>query len=259
MKRFIASFLALAAVLAFAACKKKPEKKPPESLFDDTTSSHAPVSAPTYNVKKYTDDVIFGGKDYGDVTLLYPELDGSDGANALIFDAVKRRCTEALPNLSSYESGDMPEVTYEITSFRITYLSETFLSAKVEGVLTVSLAPHPSPFVYALNFDLENLIELGASDILSDFDRIKKLFTEGKFTLEEGDRSLLSDTSAEDIIMQYRSEYEIYPQIWFSSEKLYLNAELVYTLGSNAVYSIDLGEVKAYLNAENKEISKIIK
>lgn len=257
MKKAILILLAFAAVLTFSACGKKTNNNPPENLPGETTSEQA--STPTYSIKKHTDDVTFKGKDYGDVTLLYPELDGFDDANLLIFDAIKKKCYEALPNLSSYESGNMPEVTYEISSVKITYLSNTFLSAKIEGNLTISLAAHPAPFVYALNFDLEALSELDTADIISDFDKIKELFVEEKFTLEEGIPSLKNETSPEDMIMQYKSEYEIYPQIWLSSEKLYLNAELVYSLGSNAVFSIGLDEIRDCLNAENKEISKFIK
>lgn len=263
MKKALAVTIALAALASFAACGKEP----PAEITPETTAQVTPpesesevkANAPTYDIKKYTDNVIYDGNDYGDIILLYPEIDGNADANELIFKAVRRRCEKALPNLSSYEIGDMPDVTYEITSFSVTYLSDTFLSAKVAGTLTVSLAPHPEPFVYAINVDLENLHELVSADLISDFGKIKEAFINGRFALEDGDEALLAETNAEDMIMQYRSEYEIYPQIWFSSDKLYLNVELVYSLGANAVYSIGLDEAKPCLNTENGELSKIIK
>lgn len=243
MKKIITLILALLLMFPFASCKKEP------------TTDVVPI---TYEIKKHTEDVIWDEKDTGDVTLLYPEFEGMSEANKLIFDIIKRKCDESLPNLSSYETGSLPEVTYVIDSFSITYLSDTFLSAKIEGMLTVSLAAHPNPFIYAINVDLEELREISSVDILGNFDKIKELFTNGRFTLEKGIDDLNSQMSFEDMIMQYRSEYEIYPQIYLSSNKFYMNIELVYALGSNAVFSIDLNEVKSYLNTGNKEISKII-
>ena len=249
MKRLIALALALIAILSFAGCKKEPS-------YDEPDTIPAP---PTYEIKKYTEDIIWNDKDQGDVILLYPELKGYDDANKIIFDLVKEKCNAGLPNLSSYENDAMPEVTYEIDSFSVTYVSDTFLSGTVEGMLTVSLAAHPSPFVYAVNIDLENLSELRTNEILDNFDKIKELFNNGKFTLEKGIDDLSSQISFEDMIMQYRSEYEIYPEIWFSDNKLYMNIELVYALGSGAIYSISLDEVQNFLNQDNKEISKITK
>ena len=246
MKKILALLLAIISVTSFASCKKEPTIDP--------TNEQTP---PAYEIKKYTEDVTWNKKDQGNVTLLYPELEGMNEANELIFDIIKRNCDQALPNLSSYESGSMPEVTYEISSFNITYLSDTFLSAVVEGMLTVSLAAHPNPFVYAVNVDLEDLKEITPAEILADFEKIKKLFEDGRFTLENGIDELNSEMSFEDMIMQYRSEYEIYPQVYLSDEKFYLNVELVYALGSNAQFSIELDSVENFLNKDNKEISKI--
>ncbi len=241
MKRTIAFLLSLASVLTFASCKKEP------------TEEKAP---PTYSIEKYTEDIVWEGIDIGDISLLYPKLDMMEEASKLLFDMIKQKCNESLPNLSSYEGGDLPEVTYEIDKISVTYLSDTFLSAVVEGMLTVSLAAHPNPFIYAINVDLEECREISSGEMLADFDKIKKLFVDGRFTLVKGLEDVGEQMSFEDMIMQYRSEYEIYPQIYFSADKLYMNIELVYALGGNAVYSIELDDVKNCLS-DNKEISKI--
>lgn len=137
MKKCLCIILALLFLVSLGSCNK-----------DKDTND--PTPPPTYEIKKHTEDVNFNEKDYGNITLLYPELEGLGNVNELLFNAVSKKCADSLPNLSSYDASEMPEVTYEIMSVSITYLSATFLSARVEGTLTVSLAPHPEPFVYTL-------------------------------------------------------------------------------------------------------------
>ena len=241
MKKLICFCLALLCLFSVCACK------------DDDPS---PESPPVYEVKKQTSDVIFNGKDYGDISMLYLALDGLEEANELLLSIALRHRDMKLPNLSSYGEDDMPEVTYETEKISVTYLSADFISAKVEGTLTVSLAPHPEPFVYTVNIDLKNNREFPSADIVKDFDKIKELFRMERFELSYGDEKLVSETTLEDMIMQYHTEYEIYPYFYFTRDKLFMNIELVYTLGSNAGYSIPLSDVKEHLN---DEITKIIK
>ncbi len=246
MKKLLCIFLVLLCIIPTVSCRKEPS-------IDD-----APKEKPlSYDIKKHTEDVMFNGKDYGDIKLLYPELEGAENINTLLFDIAKRHCDTTLPNLSSYDTDTMPEVTYEVTEVSITYLSNTFLSAKVDGTLTVSLASHPEPFVYTLNIDLEEVREINSGEVVKNFDGIKELFKKGNFSYEYGDKTLLAETNFEDMIMQYYSEYEIYPHFYFTEDKLCMNIELVYALGSNAGYSVSLKEAKNYLNTDNKEISKI--
>ena len=239
MKKALCIFLCMLTLFSICSCNK--EKEAP--------------TAPIYEIKKLTRDIIFNEKDRGDITLLYIELDGIEAANELLLNIAERHCSQKLPNLSSYEEGEMPEVTYEIENISVTYLSASLLSARVDGTLTVSLAHHPEPFVYTVNLDLDDLTELTSADIVKNFDAIKALFTNGKFELVQGREGLENDITPEDMIMQYRSEYEIYPYFHFSKDKLFMNVELVYTLGSNALYSIDMSNVKKHLN----KISEIIK
>lgn len=239
MKKFLCIFLCVMLFFSLFSCNKEKEPSP----------------APIYDVKKINRDIIFDEKDRGDITLLYIKLEDHEKASELLLDIAERHCRQKLPNLSSYEDGMLPEVTYEIESIHVTYLSASFLSARVNGTLTVSLAHRPEPFVYTINLDLDNNTEITSADIVKNFDAIKSLFTSGKFDLAQGRDGLENDTTLEDMIMQYRSEYEIYPYFHFTKDKLFMNIELVYALGSNALYSIDISDVKKHLN----KISEIIR
>lgn len=211
-----------------------------ENIPDDTISDIPDDTDDTTVADDDTEDT--DNKGNGDITIDYPTVNPDDGAvsdklNALIKDYMDEKLQNELP-------GDgVVEYQYEVKSTETMISTDEIISILVKGEYYHEDSAHPTIFAYTLNCDVKTSSIITADNLIYDFAKVKKLFTDGKFTQKEGMDGLLDETNYEDMIMEYRTEYGIYPDVYFTSDSLGIVIELVYTLGGYATFEIPYSEV----------------
>ncbi len=132
---------------------------------------------------------------------------------------------------------------YNITETKTMLMTDDLLSILIMGQYDVSDSPHPTLFAYTINCDLTDNSLIYAEDLIKDFGIIREKFINGSFTLEYGNEGLLFETNYEDMIMEYRTEYGIYPYVFFTEDTFGMVIDLVYALGGYAVFEIPYSEI----------------
>lgn len=131
---------------------------------------------------------------------------------------------------------------YKITKSNVTYVDDEFASVVAVGEYSYDDYP-PTGFAYGVNVDMTNGTIIAADELIFDFDSIEKLFLNGGFKLCDGIDGLLDITNYEDMFMEYRPEYGIYPDVYFTSASFGIIIELVDTLGGYALFEISYNEI----------------
>ncbi len=181
--------------------------------------------------------------DGGEVTIIYPTVKSkadkidADKLNSLI----KRYIDEKFEECGLSDSGG--EYSYEITETDVVLATEKLISVIVKGIYYTSEDASPTVFAYTVNCDIKASSIIPSSDLVYDFDKLKSLFVGGKFKLEEGLKTLLDETNYGDMIMEYRAEYGIYPNVYFTPDGFGMVIDLVYTLGGYALFEIPYSEL----------------
>lgn len=203
------------------------------------------TTSPGYDVGTETETT---KSDIGDITMQYPVVEPDDESeiDADTINAIIREYMDEKRKEERLESGDPDldsEYVYKITSTDVKYSSKKFLSIVITGEYYISDSAHPTIFCYSINCDMESGEIITPDALIRDFSTIRSHFTEGKFTLKQGQKDLLKQTNYEDMILQYRSEYGIYPDIYFTGDSFGMVIELVFALGGYALFEVPLSLV----------------
>lgn len=203
------------------------------------------TTSPGYDVGTETETT---KSDIGDITMQYPVVEPDDESeiDADTINAIIREYMDEKRKEERLESGDPDldsEYVYKITSTDVKYSSKKFLSIVITGEYYISDSAHPTIFCYSINCDMESGEIITPDALIRDFSTIRSLFTKGKFTLKQGQKDLLKQTNYEDMILQYRSEYGIYPDIYFTGDSFGMVIELVFALGGYALFEVPLSLV----------------
>ncbi len=260
MKKIITALLIAALLTAsFAGCKNE-NKKPGESDSTSDTVYNAPQTnmgdesaEPTrsyeYTVEEQITVVSEASSGRSTKCLLYPVLKGfSDTAvqeeiNSLLLEEAEKVYKATVKDIDIYiEDGTL--FFYEVTACSVEYASDAFISVKSEITFTNELDEYPLQAVYTTNIDLAEKRCISGSDIFSDFITINNKFISGKFKQEYGIEKLLTLTNYSDMILQYKSDRGIYPNVFFRPGYLIINIDLTDSLGSAAGFSIPISEIK---------------
>ncbi|MFY9382344.1 MAG: hypothetical protein WBI55_01685 [Eubacteriales bacterium] len=206
----------------------------PETTIQDNTTS------PGYDVRTEKETT---QSDIGNITMQYPvvEPDNESEIDAETINAIIREYMDEKRKEEQLESGDPDldsEYVYKITSTDVKYSSKKFLSIVITGEYYITDSAHPTIFCYSINCDMESGELITPDTLIRDFSTIRSLFTKGKFTLKQGQKNLLEQTNYEDIILQYRPEYGIYPDIYFTGDSFGMVIELVFALGGYALFQV---------------------
>ena len=94
-----------------------------------------------------------------------------------------------------------------------------------------------------MNVNLESGEIIDEEDIIGDFNIISSKFIAGDFTMVSGASDLMENTNYEDMILQYKSEYASYPEIYFTADSLVLCIDLVPSLGSSASFAVPMADI----------------
>ncbi len=183
--------------------------------------------------------------DNGDVTIVYPTIkdpENNDETTELLNKLIKDYMDQKFKYDGVTDTGS--EYTYEITDTVTTILTDEFASIIIKGRYYISDTPNPTVFAYTINCDIKASAIISASDLVYDFGDVRNLFLNGKFTLTEGMEGLLEETNYEDMIMEYRAEYGVYPNVYFTESGFGMVIDLVYTLGGYALFEIPYSSVE---------------
>lgn len=257
MKKFLVLTLVLALLAGTCSCKKKEsggnETKDTESIQTSVETEQDEAKS-SYEVEIKEDISVVSDTEDGRCTkvLRYPVISGmkdaelQDKINAELASFAEKLYTQTVPDEEIYIiEGTI--FNFEIAECKVEYLSDEFISVKNTVNLYTSISEYTSSPVLTLNMNLTDGSILDGDDIFSDFNSVASKFIAGEFTEEYGMKDLLSQTSYEDMILQYRSDYASYPQVYFTSDKIVMNIDLADALGTSAGYSADIDTVKDFL------------
>lgn len=186
--------------------------------------------------------------DNGQISIIYPTIidpDGESDRAELLNSMIKAYMDQMFKYDGVSSTGG--EYTYEITDTITAFSNDEFASIIVKGQYYIEDTSNPTIFTYTINCDIKSTDIVASSELIYDFSKIRELFLNGKFKLKEGNSDLLDETNYEDMIMEYRSEYGIYPNVYFTADSFGMIIDLVYTLGGYAMFEIPYSYVEDYV------------
>lgn len=254
MKKFFAMLLALVTIFALVSCTGNEGIGDESASESETDLPNAPVCDYTYEIKEEI-IVVHETEDGRKSTkvLRYPVLSGMEkeelqtSVNDALRSEAERMFILSVPDVDIYIIEDTM-FNYEVSSVEVTYLSNSLISVKSSVYSMTSVSSYPNCPVYTVNIDLENGEIIDEEDIFADFNEITSRFLGGEFTMVYGIEDLLSQTSYEDMILQYKSDYASYPDVYFTPDSLVICIDLVAALESSAGFAIPLSEVSDLLD-----------
>jgi hypothetical protein len=225
----------------------------PEVTDEETT---APPVIITYEF-----DVIEESVDIGTIgtktckkVLRFPKLKGlentslQNSVNELLGQIAQVEFENRLPNANELvKSGTA--VDYEIKETSITFMGNNLISVRSEGIIDYNDESKDEKFVYCNLINLSTGRDITLKKTYSDFGSVMSLFTSGKFKQISGSASLLSSTTLESLMEQYKyfSQYGTFPETYFTADSLVIIVETNRENGHFAEFSISLDSVNGYL------------
>ncbi len=186
------------------------------------------------------------------VMLKYPVISGYTGAaaqsamNEKIVSLVYEMYRKEIPVL---EDGD--GCSYAITDARVTFQSDVYLSVVIGGVVASGLSGNESGFSYTINCKIDDGTFYTAEEILADYPALVQFFKKGDFTQDFGHPGVTAQMDLCDLIGQYKAEYGILPDVYFSENGLGFLIEVIPLLDGYAGFTIPYGRAAKHLRADN--------
>lgn len=258
MRKFFVVLLALAMILTIASCSPKSkgdnDTGANDSTGGDIDTSIVPDSDYSFSIKEEI-VVVHETEDGRKSTkvLRYPEISGmSDSAlqesiNATFRSVAERQFVLNVPDVDIYIIEDTL-FNYEVSNVEVTFFSNSFMSVKNTVYSMTSVSEYPECPVYTVNISLESGEIIDEDEIFADFNSIASMFLLGDFSMVYGMEDLLSQTNYEDMILQYKSDYASYPNVYFTSDEFVICIDLVAALQSSAGFSCPIENVAEYLS-----------
>lgn len=190
--------------------------------------------------------------------LMYPEILGY--ADAELQQTVNQKAAENAYAL--YEKrGLMPTedggYAYTAKEAVVLLASKDFYSIYISGVIESEAGGDPEFFAYTVNADLRTGQLLSTEDLISDYSGIAESFLDGKFQPDFGTENPEENFTRQSLIEQYKSEYGIYPYVYFREGQFGLVLETLQSLGGCAGYLTDIRNVSAFLNTDNPVVAML--
>lgn len=211
--------------------------------------------AESFGVSTYTETFLSGECS---VTLVYPRY--GDGEHEL-FDISMRNFAMTKYN----QSGTMTDVSavYEIKDCDIKYESEYFVSAVMTGHIIDPTAAHDTHFAYTVNADPRTGRVYLSEELIGDVETMKSAMHEGKFEKSYGIDGLedaLRDNVVTygDITQSWRSDYGVFPDMYFTEESLGVIAEIPHVVGGYAGFEIPYADAGDMINPVAKGLCGLI-
>ena len=240
--------LILTAAVTLFSCREIPGDAGDDAVRD-TASAVLP-----YEISIAENSPVHGEND---IILMYPQIkyegkeETAEQINALLYEYALSEFKK-----TGLDSSGSDSYSYVTESVLVTVKREGFFSAVISGYYVSSEALHQEYFTYSVNLDIDNVRFITSEDVIADFVNIRTLFLDGKFTLSNGIDDLLEETTLEDMFVQYRADYNIYPGVYFTSSALGIIVEVVYLLGGTACFEIPYADVAEYISGDVEAIAQ---
>lgn len=183
---------------------------------------------------------------YNSVVLKYPVLSGY-ASDCSEMNEMLRDYALAMYKKEGLASDAEDFYNYKITDVVLTLETADFLSYVVLGQYVGSSSTHMEYVSYSGNLVLSEQKMYSSADILQNFEALKKEFFKGDFLFDFGDEKNVSEMGTEDLLLPYRSEYEIYPYVYFREGYFCLLIEVSHVLGGYAGYRYYMQNVSQYV------------
>ena len=159
-----------------------------------------------------------------------------------------------------YQSGMFPEEgsIYEITRCEIMLETEYFVSAVVEGRIISPDATHDTVVAYTINADTGSGKIYLSEELIGDLTELRNAFIEGRFAQKSGMENIFSEISAEDIAQSWRSDYGIFPNMYFTENTFGIAPEVPHALIGTACFEIPYENTGNMINSVAKGLCGII-
>ena len=221
----------------------EPSTEPPTPGTDGTTVTED-TNTGTEPVLTVETEKVSQNEGSATIVMIYPKVvsAGASSHSADELNIIIREYMDDRRRAERIESfGD--EYEYIVEDVDLTYVGESFISAVVKGHYYIDGSTHPTLFAYTVNCDTKKGMIVTGADLIRDFARVRNTFTNGGFRLVFGMDGLFDETNYEDMIMEYRPEYDIYPDVYYTEKGFGLAIELVYTLGGYALFEAPLSSL----------------
>ena len=246
MKKLLSVLFVLLMVLFVVSCSGGGDDASDTDALSGTESS-ADTEAPIVEKCDYTYEIVEeivtvhetedGRKSMK--VLRYPKISGMTDAelessvNATFAEIAAKQYTVNVPDAE----------IYIIEEVEVTFLSNSFISVKNTVYSMTAMDNYPNCPVYTVNIDLTNGNVIEEDDIFGDFNVITSGFLAGDYTMVYGADDLMDNTNYEDMILQYKSDYASYPDVYFTEDSLVICIDLVASLGTSAGFSVPISAV----------------
>ncbi len=197
-------------------------------------------------------ETVFMQEDGNEISLMYPQIKGYPDADAQTrMNAEIARYAHAMYEKQDLIATEDGGYEYAVTAAEVTLQTEGFLSGYIFGAIYSQYSGKGAFFAYTLNCDIENGCLYTADELLSDYDYLAQRFLKGDFTQHFGYEEMDGMMSYADMLLQYKTEYGIYPDIYFTQEGVGLLVETVTLLGGYAGYTLPYPRAREALNTSN--------
>ena len=239
-KRFLCAILAFVMLLMPLGCKARHSVSLPDADYALTI------------VEEYRKD---GGNS---LKLMYPEVRGYADPSA--GETINRKAAELafeqyrkLGRIADEDGG------YVYTAMEALVLLSTvdFYCVYISGTVESEAGGDPEFFAYILNADLKNARFLTTEEIVKDYEKIRKSFLDGDFLPDFGTENPEENFTRQSLLDQYKSEYGIYPYVYFREGKIGLLLETLPSLGGCVGYQADIRDMSNCLNTDDPVIAML--
>lgn len=202
-----------------------------------------------YSVETVT---VFAQKDGNDITLMYPSIAGyPDAAAQELMNGLIASYAHAMYKKQDLIAAEDGGYEYSAAEAVVTLQTKGFLSAYVGGLITSEASGNTVYFSYTLNCDIENGCLYTAEDLLVDYASLAERFVGGDFGQDFGYADLAGQTSFADMLLPYKAEYGVYPQIYFTEDGVGFLIGVIPLYGGYAGYTLPYRRARGALNTEN--------
>ncbi len=215
-----------------------------------------PVTLPdaAFGVSFVSEELPDNSRARGQVTIPVLE-DYPDGETAEIFRTDALEYALEVFARKGPSSGAAAEYCYEIPEAILCLAAPQLVSVRIGAVLSAEGALQEERFAYTFNYDLSSGTVLQTEDIIADYPAFRRLFESGAFSQDFGYPSLEKEVSYADMIAQYRTEYGIYPYVYFTEGRIGVLIDVVPGLDGYAGFSADIRDVRRCLHTENPTLA----
>ncbi len=260
MKKIIFTLITVLSLTLLVSCSDKDTDTGADTGTTAGTETGTQAVTPKYTVSS---EVYSDITDEREIALTYPVFEGIENAEALN-ELLLAESKAYMENYLTYNHPGEVYYSYEVSSAKNTYLSDSLASFICTGTLYADGAAHPINFAYTLNVDMASEKLLTFGDIIKDFTSVTELFKDGEFSLISSGNSELDNEittlTPDDLIGAYSELYGIYPPVYFTENggtaSLALSLETIYALGGHVEFEAEYDKVADALTDEIKNLLK---